>query len=283
MRRSRGFTLIELVVSIVISGVILTFMALFVTGPIESYFSQSRRAALVDASDAGWRQLDEDIRSALPNSVRRSRNGSIEALELLATIDVARYRDAVAGDARDLDFGIPDGAFTTAGRFRNFGAGYDSTTAYLAVNGTPAADPYAGGTVLTPAGTRIRFANSANPVGELDVTLVPNVTLNPPAGGSPTHRVFLVSGPVSYLCNEAAGTLTRYAGYGITAAQLNTPAGLLGAGAAATVIANDLTGCRFTVSPGTVTRTDVATLRFTFARAAEQMTLMREAAVDYLP
>ena len=211
------------------------------------------------------------------------RNGTFEAIELLLTFDVARYRDAPGSNLPDFEFGAPDNGFTTAGTFRTVTAGYDSNAAFLSVNGTRPQNPYAGAGVVTPALTRIQLANSVAFPGELDVTLTPAVTLNPPGGGSATRRVFLVSGPVTYLCNEAAGTLTRYSGYGISAVQPSTPAALAGPGVVVTAISNNLTTCNFSVNAGTATRGDVAGLTLTFAQAGEQIVAMHQSHTEYVP
>jgi MSHA biogenesis protein MshO len=282
-RAALGFTLVELIVSIVIASVLLAFMTVFVTGPVDMYFAQTRRAELADSSDAGWKQLDEEIRGAVPNSLRRSRNGSFEALELLRAIDVGRYQNLPGNaDARDLEIGTSDGTFTTAGRFGTVGAGLDTNVMFLVINNSIATNAYNGVNVITPNPTRIQLVDSATLPGELDVTLTPAPTF---LTDSPQRRMFLVTGAVSYLCDEAAGTLTRYTGYGINPAQINTSAGF--AGATATPIVRNLSTCNFTVAPGTATHGEVVTLRLTFARAGdpsgERMTVMRQSHVEYLP
>lgn len=282
-RAAQGFTLVELIVSIVIATVLLAFMAVFVTGPVDMYFAQTRRAELVDSSDAGWKRIDEEIRGAVPNSLRRSRNGSFEALELLQAIDVARYQNLPGNaDPRDLEIGTSDGEFTTAGRFATVGDGFDRDDMFLVINNSIATNAYDGANVITPSPTRIQLADSATLPGELDVTLSPAPTF---LTDSPSRRMFLVTGAVSYLCNEAAGTLTRYTSYGINPAQINTAAGF--AGATATPIARNLSACNFTVTPGTATHGEVVTLRLTFTRAGdasgERMTVMRQSHVEYVP
>jgi MSHA biogenesis protein MshO len=272
-RATEGFTLVELIVSIVIATVLLAFMAVFVTGPVDMYFAQTRRAELVDSSDAGWKQLDEEIRGAVPNSLRRSRNGSFEALELLQAIDVARYQNLSD---------TSDGTFTTAGPFGTVGAGLDTNTMFLVINNSSATNAYDGANVITQDPTRIQLAASVTSPGELDVTLSPAPTF---LTDSPQRRMFLVTGAVSYLCDEATGTLTRYTGYGINSAQISTSAGF--AGATTTPIARNLSACNFTVTPGTATHGEVVTLRLTFTRAGdpngERMTLMRQSHVEYAP
>jgi MSHA biogenesis protein MshO len=66
----RGFTLIELVITIVVGSIVVAFMAMFIVMPMEAYSAQTRRAQLVDDADSALRFMGRDIRSALPNSVR---------------------------------------------------------------------------------------------------------------------------------------------------------------------------------------------------------------------
>jgi hypothetical protein len=70
---------------------------------------------LVDAADAVLRLMGRDIHAALPNSVRITSNGNFVALELLESVDAARYRDSGTSTAPDqeLDFTGPDAAFAT--------------------------------------------------------------------------------------------------------------------------------------------------------------------------
>jgi MSHA biogenesis protein MshO len=89
---ARGFTLIELVITIAVGSVVTAFMALFIVTPMTTYTAQTRRATLVDAADSALRFIGRDLRAALPNSVRVSPSGSV--LELLATFDGARYQES---------------------------------------------------------------------------------------------------------------------------------------------------------------------------------------------
>jgi MSHA biogenesis protein MshO len=82
--RARGFTLIELVITIAVGSAVVAFMALFIVTPMSTYTAQTRRAMLVDAADSALRFIGRDLRAALPNSVRVSASGSVTALELLA-------------------------------------------------------------------------------------------------------------------------------------------------------------------------------------------------------
>ena len=91
-RHAGGFTLIELVVGIVLSAIVIGFAALFMSTPVDAYFAQSRRSGLVDSSDAITRRLADDLRHALPNSVRIRNAGTRAIVELLVVEKVAFYR-----------------------------------------------------------------------------------------------------------------------------------------------------------------------------------------------
>jgi len=282
-RIGRGFTLIELVITIAVSSVVVAFMALFIVMPMNAYTAQTRRAALVDASDSALRFMARDLRSALPNSVRISSSGSVTALELLATADGARYQDSgpLANPALVLDFTAPDGAFATTVPFTQLTLPWTSSAYYLAIYnvGVPGANAYQMSNVITPAGTTITISAGATPNQNL-------VTLNPAfqfVYGSPGKRVYLVSGPVSYLCDTAAGTLTRYSGYAIANAQPAGAAALAAAGATAALVAADVGACQFTYSPGTAQRNALATLTLEITQSGEYVQLLQEVQVVNSP
>jgi len=89
--RGRGFTLIELVIVIVITGVLAGAMTIFLVPAVNSYFDTRRRADLTDLADTALRRMAMDIRSAVPNSVR---SVSATCLQLVPTIAGGRYRMA---------------------------------------------------------------------------------------------------------------------------------------------------------------------------------------------
>jgi MSHA biogenesis protein MshO len=283
LRSERGFTLIELVITIAVGSVVVAFMALFIVMPMNAYTAQTRRATLVDASDSALRFMARDLRSALPNSVRVATNGTVTAIELLATADGARYQDSgpLANPALALDFTAPDGAFATSVPFTQLTLPWTSNTYYLSIYnvGVPGANAYQMTNVITPAGTSITI--SAGATGNQNL-----VTLNPAfqfAYGSPEKRVYLVSGPVSYLCDTAAGTLTRYSGYSIALTQPASAATLAAAGAASALVAANVGACQFTYSSGTAQRNGLATLTLQITQSGESVQLLNEVQVVNAP
>jgi prepilin-type N-terminal cleavage/methylation domain-containing protein len=145
-RIARGFTLVELVITITVASIIVVFMALFIVMPMNAYSTQTQQAALVDAADSALRFMARDLRSALPNSVRVSTSGTVTALELLATADGARYQDGgpFSNPALVLDFTTADTAFATTVPFTQLTLPWSSSSFYLSIYnvGVPGANAY---------------------------------------------------------------------------------------------------------------------------------------------
>jgi MSHA biogenesis protein MshO len=280
----RGFTLIELVITLVVSTVVVSFVALFISGPVTGFADQARRARLVDAADAALRRIGRDVRRALPNSVRTTSSGGVVALELIGTVDGARYRAQPPGAADQvLDLAAADSAFNVLGPFTQVVKPFSSTSHQLAVYnvGVPGADAYELANVITPVGTTISIAPDGG-TGEDRITMSPAFKFAFP---SPTQRVFLVDGAITYLCDTVAGTLTRYQGYAIAASQAarDSHGELVGAGAAASLMANQLSACSFAYTPGTAERAGLVTLQFTVAAQGESVSLLAQVHVDNVP
>ena len=102
---ARGFTLIELVVVITLTGIIAVLVGRNITRPVEGFIDLGRRAELVDIAELALRRMGREIHLALPNSVRVSGGSSCSApggsavcaVELLRTLDGGRYRARAAG------------------------------------------------------------------------------------------------------------------------------------------------------------------------------------------
>jgi len=282
--RQSGFTLIELVITMTISVIVVAFAGLFISGPVLGFTDQARRVRLVDAADSALQRISRDIRRALPNSIRVANVGSISAVELLSTADGARYRGNAPGTANQiLDFSGADSAFNVIGPFTRIAKPFSSTNHFLAIYnvGVTGADAYELANVMTPPGTQIDIAADTM-AGEDRVNLSPAFQF---AYGSPTQRVFLVDGPVSYVCDSVAGTLTRYVGYAIAEnhADRDTGGELLAAGASASLVAGRITGCGFSYAAGTAERAGMVTLEITVGEQGEAISQLAQVHVDNVP
>lgn len=285
MRNVNGFTLIELVVVIVLSTIVVSFMAMFIAGPVQAYTDQARRAELVDLAEGALRRVARDVRRALPNSVRVTTSGSVVALEMLNTVDGVRYREQPPPDDPDkqLDFAAADNAFNSVGAFTGISKPFSSTSHYLSVYnvGVTGADAYELANVITPPLTQIDIDADAAP-GE------DNIVMSPPfrfAYGSPAQRIFLLDGPLSYLCDLSTGTLTRYSGYNITASHSDrdSAAELIAAGAASTLVSDQLSACNIAYAPGTSQRAGLVSLQLGIADVGETISLLHQVHVNNVP
>lgn len=279
--RQRGFTLIEMVVAMTVAGIVVGFMALFLVAPVQAYFAQERRTELVDSANTAKRMLENDVRNALPESVRLASGGGSVALELLYAADVARYRpDGSSGDpTQDLTLGAADSQFSTLGRFTRLAPG-TASGAYLVIGHPTGGNAYSLSGVITPPGTTITVG-APSAAGEQAVVLGAGMAF--PATGSPNANVFYVTGPVSYVCDPGAGTIKRFWGYGIAASQPATEAALLAAGASSALVARDVTACDFRYTPGTPQYGGLVRLQMTFTRNGETLQVFDQVQVENLP
>lgn len=225
-RRPRGFTLVEMVIVIVITGIIGAMVAVFIRVPVQGYIDTTARAALADTADTAARRLTRDVRLALPNSVRVSDDGLF--LELLLTKTGGRYLSDSdpAGLGNVLSFETPPApgvpaSFTVVGAMPANALG-----ARQAISVGDQIVVYNLGGVYSP--NNAYACSAANGCNRAPVTGVAGnvVTLGsypfataPAPLPSPSNRFQVVSTPVTYACNLTDGTLTRYAGYTIQATQ----------------------------------------------------------------
>ena len=141
----RGFTLVEAIVVIVITGIIAAGVAVFIRAPVEGYVDSVARAELTDAADTALRRLSRDVNAVLPNSLRQGPGAA--CIEFLPTLGGGRYRVAPRADGTGniLDFTQNDPSFDVLaqnGLPPTGGFGNSSVVVYnLGIPGANAYDP----------------------------------------------------------------------------------------------------------------------------------------------
>lgn len=298
---SRGFTLVELLVTIVVAAVVMSFVVLFLDAPVESYFAQTRRADLSDSATRIAQAVTADARTALPNSLRVAGGGNRWALEMLATDGVARYYGSgeKTGDPaaanEELVLGSADGSFYTMGPFTSESGLFAAARApYLSVgnlglNPLGGQDAYDSGPFCATRPCAMSVVGNsplltARPQGELWVRYSPMTFVsNGISNSRPDHNAYLVSSPVSYVCDAGAGTLTRYSDYAVTPAQGVPPPAQPGRVAA--VIAHDVTSCGpFSVVSAQLENYqfgEIAILNVTVSSGGESVQVFVQAPTEY--
>jgi len=265
-----GFTLIEMITVIAILAIIAAAVAIFLQYPLQSYQDAQRRAEITDAADTLFKRISRDLQTALPNSVRVTNAGAVYYLEFLQTRTGGRYRAAhggetavcptASGDGDVMAFGIADTCFRSIGDVPNLtsiAAGSDFLVIYNLGPGFTNANAYAAG-AATGGNKSLITAVAAATGSENQITFQSNTF----ALASPGNRFQVVSGPVSYVCTPgagAAGTVQRYSGYAISAAQPTPPAG-----GTVALVAQNIVNCTFTYNT-TNQRTGVVSMWLSFA------------------
>jgi len=279
--RHRGFTLLELVVALAISAVLVGFTAYLVTAPMNAYVDHAARGELTSSSESISRMMVDDLRRALPNSVRVRTSGNRVILEMLrvngmgyfqrqGVLPVSQTNAALLPADRGLDFAAADNRFSIFGSLLPNLAmpNYPATGTRLQLppladghlvignlgyqNGSGVAyDAYrtsgGGAKVITPVGMQFRL--NKDPISyEETITLSSAFRFADPGALTSVTRVFWVQTPVSYICNTNANarTLRRYIGYPITAAPPTAETSSQLSGATMTLVADNVTSCMFT-------------------------------------
>jgi MSHA biogenesis protein MshO len=85
----RGFTLIEMVVTLVVLGVMAATATVFIQPAVSAYFSSQQRVELADQADLAVRRMLADVRAAVPNSIRIPGD---QCFELVPSVGGGRYR-----------------------------------------------------------------------------------------------------------------------------------------------------------------------------------------------
>lgn len=258
-----GFTLVEAIVVMVITGILAGIMVLFISRPVNNYVDSAARADLGDTADLALRRMARELRAAVPNSVRLSVVDGVSYLEFIPTRAGGRYLGddetidtARAPAAQPLSFSDASRtSFTVVGVVPAIAAG-DAIVIYNLGPGFPGADAYAGGnraTVSAVSGSLVTLAN--NPYAQ---AATPNA--------SPGKRFQVVQQPVTFRCEGRAGargTLRRITGYGFQQAQpVNADA------TAGALLADNVLACNFSVDSNANLQSALVGMNLALARAS---------------
>lgn len=251
MTRARGFTLLELVVAIVLSAMIVGFIATLMTSPVDAYVDQSERAQVSASAELVTARLRADLRMAVPYSVRIRNSGGRSILEMLETPVVSYY--------------LPAGTLVGLGQLDDpqmelsFGAGGGDEFVLFALPGMGNVEPrylVIGNQGTGSANDAYALASTtlivedafeedpANP-GQYKVTL-PGTFSFGASNKTPQRRAYWVSSPVAYICNPSTGSIRRYSGYDITSSAPASEGSSQLSGAAQLLLADNAANCRFT-------------------------------------
>lgn len=285
-RQLQGFTLVEMIVVIVITGIIGSIVAIFLRAPVQGYVDSARRAEMTDIADTAIRRLSRDLHLALPNSVRVKTVGASSYLEFIPTIGGGRYRDSTngAGVGNVLDFTVADTSFDVLGSMPPVAVGDQIVVYNLGISG---ADAYTGNTAATDD-RRVVSGVAGNVISITSAAKLPFDSCVYDASGFVVGgcRFQVVQTAATYACEtlgvdangNGTGTLTRWQGYAIPATQPTASPG-----GTTALMATHVKACSFNYAAGLSQRSGLVTLHLTISEQGENVDLYAATHVNNVP
>jgi len=266
-----AFTLVELVVTIVIIGILASMGGMFISRPMEGYVDLKRRAALVDQAESALRRMQRDIRAALPNSIRVFDGG--KGIEFLHIVDGGRYRrrpdpNATPPAKQDnvLQFDHADTEFEVLGGLEHFSR-IDTANDFVVIYNLAAS----GGTANAYTGDNAAFLGNASTAAILELDPGKRFPY-----ASPFQRFFIVDTAISYTVEN--GELRRYSGYTVD----NTPGP--DTGDSSSLVAKHLDeNSYFAYQSATANRSGLAIMHLYLADSGEGISLLHQVHVNNTP
>lgn len=260
-RHSRGFSVIELVIALVISAIVVGFVTSMIVTPVDAYVAQSRRSDLSESAEVALRSISTDVRKSLPNSVRWGSIGNRRILEMIQVAAVVSYRETWP-ERTAMHFGAPIGNFSILENVTLSG----SLQVVIDNRRTSGRTAYGLNNVITPATTTISTASTA---AGTDITISPAFRFTDyPLDRSANQRAYVVSGVTRYECDLSAGVLRRYQSLPISSSITTISAPF-------TTVARDITACTFSAIAGNAENGGIAIVEITTSRAVSGNTTDR--------
>lgn len=256
----RGFTLIEMVVSITLLGIVGLFVGEVIRQSLVLYSDSSNREALIQQGRFATERLRREIREAIPNSVVVENN----CIEILPITNSAIYMTLPSPSSASASIRVlPVAKSITAGE-RIVVYPTDSTELREDVDGTGQTAE-----VLTT----VDFAASGATTSMVDVDLTVSTGFTTL---SPADRLYFYREPVAFCL--VGSELLRYSGYDLDRASL-TPA-LLGTGIR---VAGNLNQVSFVVADPELQRNGLVKMELTFSGNGEQVRFDHDALIYNTP
>lgn len=241
-RALHGFTLVEMIVTLVLFGLMAATLTVFLRPAFDAWLSSRTRTAMAADADHALRRMLRDVRAAVPNSIRTPASN---CFELVPTSGGGRYRmagDPVNAGSAAVDPAAATSSFDVLSPLAQVPAVGD----YIVVDNQNAGDVYAGTNrsaitaVTTPSASLGRHRLAIN-------------AMQFPLGydGGRFNVVPASQQAVFYVCSgasttldsngDAPGVLYRLKNYGFNAAAPTA----CGSSAAPDVLLTGIRSCRF--------------------------------------
>lgn len=268
--QAKGFTLIELIMTIVLLGIIAAVIAPVIQYSVEIYAAERSRAALVQKGRLALERIAREVREAVPNSLSIVTDaGGNTGIEFVQSRSGGRYIDSID------NYG-PTAFIDPAKRFNNgvamtelysLGLGQVAMAGDLLIiaNAAPA-DLIAGTTVvpLTSVTATDPGVDGATTVGQ-----ILNFASYTFPGGSPGRRYFIANSTYEVGLNGSA--IYWHQATGLTGYDTNGDWS-----AADPMLVNGVTGLAFVFNPGAAIGVAVLNMTLSLTDGTESIDLYQE-------
>ena len=281
-RRAQGFTLVEMIATLVLFGLMAATLTVFFRPAFDTWMSTRSRSALSAGADQAMRRMLRDVQVAVPNSLRTP---GTSCIELVPSSAGGRYRmavDTVNSGSAAADPATATTAFDVLSPLQRVPAVGD----WVVIDNQNPGDVYSGANrsaitaVTTPAATlgrhRLAIAALQFPLGYDGgrFTVVP----------AAQQAVFYVCSGASTTLDangNAPGVLYRLQHYGFNAAAPTSCPATIGAD----VLATGLRSCRFlyNANQGATQQSGFLQVQLEFTRNRETASLVFGAHVANVP
>ena len=284
-----GFTLVELIIVIVVTGILVAVVGPLIGGKYQSVSDSQQRAQWVQQAEFALFHIRQDAKRAVPNSVRTREadtSGDDQVVEFLTLgvterQPVLRYRDRNHPNYNRLRLNNED-AFDVFGPLN-----LELDNLAVSVGATNVSDLYddwnnrntsTSGFVARVQNVEARTDGGTGcDQGDCSQNPVTVITLNTGNGNhsfpnhSPYYRVYFTDGPVGYQC-DGSGQLLRHSGYNdLSNASISSRQD---AGSTSSRVLDDVVGCAFQWQPGSAYRPPTLTVRLTLGEGGESVQLV---------
>jgi MSHA biogenesis protein MshO len=284
LMRERGFTLVELIMVMVITGILAGSMTVFFKPAVDSYLAVGRRAAMTDVADGAMRKMIRDIKMSVPNSIRLATS---QCVEMVPASDGGRFRtgpdtDPTHTPALWIDTNAPVTDFDTLTPFTSTVSAGD----WVVIDNQNTDDVYTG---INRAAIQSNVASPAATAGQRRITLK-NATQFPIGYDGGRFQIVPNSQQaVFYACaspgvdadGTGTGTLYRFSAAfgGVIPGTCNTVT------AATPIIASKVANCAFTynANPGATQESGYVEVQLTLQDRGEAVSLQYGAHVENVP
>ncbi|MDN3640174.1 prepilin-type N-terminal cleavage/methylation domain-containing protein [Simiduia curdlanivorans] len=258
---SKGFTLIELVVVLVVFGIIAAMGSSFVVTSITAYNQAAERNKLVERSRAVVERISRQLRIALPYSLRVSASGN--CIEFMQLTGGANYE----GILPDSSNGAAATSSILVSAFElSLGAGV-----HLAVGAMHASEIY----TTSAIASRATIASLAGaPISQINLSQ-PHTFLR----NSINSRAYVMDSPERFCVS--AGQMLHYSNYGLDTGTLGDSAPM----GDSAVMSDDVSAIApvFSLSPATESRNTLVAIQFALSRQGETMNIQHQVQVRNVP